>query len=486
MTERTDTSRGPYLRSLAGRTHPVLDSCTPWWRTWRAGANLNRLMLESRFSKFTLMRSPTTRRSFLRETGLLAASAFAAPMILPSRVFGANDRISIGSIGVKNQGTNNLKAFLNAGVDIVALCDVDSQVAATAAELVSKRGPKPMVFGDYSELLDQKGVDAVVVTVPDHWHALMTIHACQAGKDVYCEKPLSLTIAEGRRMVTAARENQRIVQTGSQQRSSPEFWRACMLVRNGFIGDIQEVHVGIPGPNHPGSLGPDTAPPAELHYDLWLGPAALKTYNKRRVHYNFRFWWDYSGGQMTNFGAHHLDIAQWGLGMDDSGPVAVEGLATFHPQKVHEVTETCRLTYTYANGVKVTCGQEQPDIKEGALFIGSKGQVYVNRGQLQTTPEELLQEPLDTTGLNQLYKSLDHTRNFLDCLASRQLPICDVEIGHRSATVCHLGNLVARLGRGVKWDPATEKIVGDEEAQAMADRAYRAPYTHDMKFVAKR
>ena len=204
----------------------------------------------------------STRRSFLRQTGLIAASTFAAPMILPSRVFGANDRISIGAIGVRNQGTGNLERFLKANTDISAVCDVDTKVAAAAVDKVTgTMAPKPVVFGDYRELLDQKGIDAVVITVPDHWHALMTIHASQAGKDVYCEKPLSLTIAEGRRMVDAARENKRVVQTGSQQRSSPEFWKACMLVRNGFIGDIQEVHVGIPEPNHPGPLGPDTSAP---------------------------------------------------------------------------------------------------------------------------------------------------------------------------------------------------------------------------------
>ena len=190
-------------------------------------------------------------------------------------------------------------------------------------------------------------------------------------------------------MTQAAREHQRIVQTGSQQRSSAEFWRACMLVRNGFIGQVQEVHVGIPGCNHPGPLEADTSPPPELNYDLWLGPAAYRPYNSKRVHYNFRFWWDYSGGQMTNFGAHHLDIAQWGLGMDDSGPVAVEGKATFHPEGVHEVTEKIRLTYTYAHGVQVICGQGQPDIASGARFIGTAGEVYVSRGKLRTTPEEL-------------------------------------------------------------------------------------------------
>jgi hypothetical protein len=244
------------------------------------------------------------RRTFLAA----AASAFAAPYVLPARVFGANERIRIGSIGIRNQGKGNLKRFMEAGCDIVGLCDVDANVLADAAKAASEGGHKPEHFSDYRRLLDRNDIDAVVVTTPDHWHALITINACQAGKDVYCEKPLSLTIAEGRRMVTAARENNRVVQTGSQQRSSEEFWKACTLVRNGAIGKVHTVLVGIPDCNHPGTLGPDTTPPGELNYDMWLGPAPFRAYNEKRVHYNFRFWWDYSGGQMTNFGAHHLDM----------------------------------------------------------------------------------------------------------------------------------------------------------------------------------
>ncbi len=418
----------------------------------------------------------SSRRSFLRKSGT-AVAAFAAPLILPRRVFGANERIAVAAIGVRNQGSGNVKRFLGAGVDVVGICDVDSSVAAAGAAIVSAKGPAPKVFEDYRKLLDDQTVDAVVITTPDHWHARMTIDACAAGKDVYCEKPLSLTIAEGRRMVDAARANKRIVQTGSQQRSSQEFWKACMLVRNGLIGDVTEVLVGIPNPNHPGSIGDVEAVPSELNYDMWLGPAPMKPYHSKRVHYNFRFWWDYSGGQMTNFGAHHLDIAQWGLGMDESGPVAVEGTAEFHPQMLHEVTEKCRLTYTYANGIKMTLGQGQKDIPGGTTFIGKKGKVYVTRGKLVTEPVELSSLALDGSDLTQLYRSKDHTQNFLDCMKSRELPICDVEIGHRSATVCHLGNLAARLGRPVKWDPATESCPDDAEAQAMTDREYRAPWS---------
>jgi predicted dehydrogenase len=424
------------------------------------------------------MKKCISRRSALTRTatGLLGASAL--PTILPSRVFGANERIGVAMIGVRNQGSGNLKRFLRAGADVVGISDVDSTVAAEAAKLVT--GPAPELRTDYRELLERSDVDAVVITTPDHWHSLMTINACQAGKDVYCEKPLSLTIAEGRRMTQAARQYARIVQTGSQQRSGEEFWKACMLVRNGWIGKIKEVHVGISGVNHPGPLGPDSQPPTELDYDRWLGPAPWRPYNEKRVHYNFRFWWDYSGGQMTNWGAHHLDIAQWALGMDASGPISVEGSASFHPENVHEVTETLRLTYTYANGVTLICGQGQKDIASGTRFIGTDGEVFVTRGKLKTTPEELAsispEQASDGGDSVLLPKSSNHTENFLECIRSRELPICDVEIGHRSATVCHLGNIVARLGRPVRWDPQSETVIGDAEAQAMTDRPYREPY----------
>lgn len=416
------------------------------------------------------------RRGFLSRSAGAISSVIAAPMILPRRVWGANDRIAVGCIGVRNQGSGNLKRFMDAGADVVAVCDVDSKVAGAAAETVTKAGKTCDIVSDYRKLLERSDLDAVVITTPDHWHALMTIHACEAGKDVYCEKPLSLTIAEGRRMVNAARRNSRIVQTGSQQRSSSEFWRACMLVRNGLLGDISEVLVGIPDPNHPGPIGPEERVPAELNYDQWLGPAPFKPYHSKRVHYNFRFWWDYSGGQITNFGAHHLDIAQWALGMDNSGPISAEGTATFHPEKVHEVTETCHITFTYANGVKVQLGQGQKGIPEGVTFVGSKGRLAVNRGRLTSDPKEIAETSLESSSLTKLYQSSDHTKNFLDCIRSRELPICDVEIGHRSATVCHLGNLVARLGRPIKWDPTQEMIVGDSEAQAMTDKPYREGY----------
>jgi predicted dehydrogenase len=416
-------------------------------------------------------KSRSSRRDFLKQAAG-ASAVFAAPLILPRTVFGANDRVSLGFIGVRNQGTSNLKGFLKQNVAITAIGDVDSKVGEAAADLVRKQGHEAPLFGDYRKLLDRKDVDAVVITVPDHWHARMTMDACAAGKDVYCEKPLSLTIREGRRMVDAARKYNRVVQTGSQQRSSKEFRTACELIRSGAIGKVHTVLAGVPKPNHPGALGPDTDPPAELNYDMWLGPAPSRPYNEKRVHYNFRFWWDYSGGQMTNFGAHHFDIAQWALGMDDSGPVATEGTATFNAEKLHEVTETFRLTHTYANGVKLIAGQQQKDIPTGCTFLGDKGKLFVTRGKLEAD-EDILKAERSV----KLYESNDHHKNWLDCIKSREKPICDVEIGHRSATVCHLGNIVCRLGRGIQWDPKTEQVVGDTEAQAMTDKAYRKPWT---------
>ncbi|AGA25361.1 Gfo/Idh/MocA family protein [Singulisphaera acidiphila] len=422
--------------------------------------------------------SHPSRRQFLTA----ATATLAIPTILPRSVFGANERIVTGHIGVRNQGTANLKAFLDPKlttlVSPAAMCDVDSRHLKTAIEIVEKSREKKKCDGydDYRKVLDRKDIDAVVISTPDHWHALMEIHACQAGKDVYCEKPLSLTIREGRQMVEAARANNRIVQTGSQQRSSPGFREVCELVRSGRIGKVQKVLVGIPKVNFEGDALPDSAPPTYLNYDRWLGPALYRPYNSKRVHYLFRFFWDYSGGQMTNFGAHNIDIAQWGLGTDDTGPISTEATATFDPQHKFEVPNSCRVTHTYANGVTLIIGQDQPDIRGGTTFIGTDGTLFVDRSKKTSTPSTILKTPLSEGDVH-LYESTNHYQNFLDCVKSRKTPICDVEIGHRSATICHLGNIAIRLGRKVQWDPAAERIIGDDEAAAMASRPHRSPYT---------
>jgi predicted dehydrogenase len=381
----------------------------------------------------------------------------------------AAERIRIACIGLGNQGGGNMGRVLK---NVVAVCDVDRDRLAKAAAVAEKAVGKVEAVTDYRRLLDRKDIDAVVVTTPDHWHALITADACAAGKDVYCEKPLSLTIAEGRAMVKAARKHNRIVQTGSQQRSDAKFRQACELVRSGKIGKVRTVRVGIPGVNFKGPGVADSDPPAELDYDLWLGPAPKRPYNAKRVHYNFRFFWDYSGGQMTNWGAHHLDIAQWGLGMDESGPVAAEGKARYHKDGLFEVPEFCEVTLTYADGVKIICGQGE---KGGTLFEGEKGKIFVTRGKIEADPAELLTAPRSESDVR-LYASDSHFGNWLDCIRTRKAPICDVEIGHRSATVCHLANIALRTGRKITWDPAKEEIVGDPEAAKLVSRPYREPF----------
>lgn len=424
-----------------------------------------------------------TRRLFLRSG--IAGGAFLG---LPTETYRGSllaqqkpsEQVRVACIGVGGQGRGNMNAIKK---NVVALCDVDKGHLATAAAAIEKAGTKPVTQGDYRKLLDQKDIDAVLISTPDHWHALPTIYACQAGKDVYCEKPLTLFVTEGRAMVVAARANKRIVQTGSQQRSAKEFRKACELVRSGALGKLSTVKVGLPGPNWEsrakGKMAvPDSDPPANLDYDLWLGPAPKRAFNENRVHYLFRFYWDYSGGQQTNFGAHDLDIAQWALGMDDSGPVGIQGSGTFDKAGRYETPETAKQVFTYANGVQVLCSLGSGGYPGGVTFEGEKGTIHVRRGGLTATiGGEKVTDPFALpTGDVKLYPSGSHHGNWLDCIKSRKLPICDVEIGHRSATVCHLGNIAIRTGRKLTWDPAKEEIVGDKEAAAMLHRPYREPW----------
>ncbi len=425
------------------------------------------------------------RRDFIRTTlfGTAAVATVGLPTLVSPRVFASpksaapSDRIRLGFIGVGNRGSQNLESFLDLRdrVDVVALCDVDqSHLAKALGKLQETTGRKCATYGDYRELLADSNVDAVVISTPDHWHALPTIDACNAGKDVYCEKPLTLTIAEGQAMVAAARANKRIVQTGSQQRSDERFRRACELVRSGRIGNVHTVRAGISGINF-GKKRPISdrkTPPPELDYEFWLGPAPYRSYNPNHVHYNFRFFWDYSGGQMTNWGAHHLDIAQWGLGMDESGPILAEGQARYDEQAQYEVPDWCEVTYKYQDGTTLICGQSQ---RGGTTFEGSEGTIHVTRKELVVAPEDIAVEPLGSSDVH-LYESADHYGNWLDCIHSRNLPICDVAIGHRSATVCHLGNIAVRSQKKVQWDPVKEQVVGDEELAQMASRPYRAPW----------
>jgi len=418
--------------------------------------------------------SPTTRRRFLK--GVTAA--LAAPCFVPSSALaapgrpGANDRIGVGLIGCGSLGAgHHLPAnFRIPDVRITAVCDVDQdrrEQAASKTEQAYKGKYRPGTYGDYRKLLERKDVDGVIVVTPDHWHALMTVHACQAGKDVHCEKPLTLTIEEGRAMVDAARRYARIVQTGSESRSNPHVRHICERVRSGRIGKLHTVRTGL-GANPTTKWEPARPKPANLDWNQWLGPAPWVPFHQKRCFYTFRWFWDYSGGQLTDIGAHHNDVAQWGIGTDDSGPVHIEGKARYAKDNMYECPPWFEVTYTYANGVRLIASS---DYREPVTFHGSEGKIGYNGSD----PPEIAAEPLGEGDVH-LYESNNHDRNWLECIRTRRLPVADVEIGHRSCTVCHLGNISIWLGRPVQWDPKRERFVNDPDADRMISRAMREPW----------
>ena len=421
-----------------------------------------------------------SRRQFLKTT---SAAIIAAPSILPSSIWAAakqpNDRLTLGFIGMGKQNSGLLNGFIhNKGTQVVAVCEVDTTRRENARRKVEDFYAKQTnrgsfkgceAYNDFRELVARKDIDAVVIATPDHWHALTVIAAANAGKDIYCEKPLSLTIREAREMVNAVRRNKRVFQTGSMQRSSQEFRKACELVRNGRIGKVKTVIVGVGGPSKWCDLPEEKMEPG-LDWNFWLGPAPMRPYNSvlspRGVHDffpNWRSYREYSGGGMTDWGAHHFDIAQWGLGMDDSGPVEIIPPA--------DPAAGTGVRYIYANGVEMI----HDSSKGGVTFIGTDGKIFVDRGKFEATPESIGQEPLGEKAIR-LYASSNHQQDWLDCVRSRKRPICDVEIGCRSVTVCHLGNLAYWNHRRLKWDPKKEKFIGDKEANTWLDRPKRAPW----------
>ena len=416
-----------------------------------------------------------TRREFLRSSAAAVASvAVGLPAIVPSSVFGAgapSSRITMGCIGTGGQGTSDMKGFKGqSGCQVVAVCDVDAshaEKAAQAAGLDAKACCK-----DFRDVLARTDIDTVLIATPDHWHVPIAIAAVRAGKDVYCEKPLTLTIAEGRRLADEVKRYGRVLQTGSQQRSSAEFHKACELVVNGRIGHLHTMRVGISNNNR--QCEPTWTPepvPDGFDYDMWLGPAPWEPYHTQRCHYEFRFILEYSGGQMTNWGAHHLDIAQWGNQADATGPVEITGKGEFPSSGLFTTALKAEIEYTYANGVKMFLKSGGG----GTRFEGTEGWIYVNRGKLDAEPKSLLDSAIRPDE-KRLYESRDHKQNFLDCVRSRKDPICNVETSHRSGTVCHLGNIAMLLGRPLKWDPQKEQFIGDSEANRMTWRPARAPW----------
>jgi predicted dehydrogenase len=329
-------------------------------------------------------------------------------------------------------------------------------------------------FKDYRELLDNKDIQAVTIATPDHWHALVAAEALRKGKDVYCEKPLTLTIAEGQMLVKLAKETGRVFQVGSQQRSDDRFRLACELVRNGRIGKVKLVETRIGGID-PAGVGPfKPAPiPEGLDWEMWLGPAPKVAYIPQRCHYEFRWWYDYSGGKMTDWGAHHNDIAQWGLGMDGSGPVEVQALGYFDPRpNCYDVHTDFLVHYRYGNGTVLLCTSGG---ENGVRFVGEDGRwIFVSRSTIKASSDKLLKEPLPATA-TRLYVSRNHMGNFLECVETRKPTICPADVGFRSVSVCHIGVIALRTGKKLAWDPVAEHF-DDPEANKMLSRPMRSPW----------
>jgi predicted dehydrogenase len=434
-----------------------------------------------------------SRRDFLRTSAAVGAG-LALPTIVPASVFGAaapSERITLGCIGVGRMGTDDLKEALGfRQVQVVAVCDLDSRRAALAQKLVestyAKRSPGGdyqgcAVFGDFRELAARKDIDAVQIAVPDHWHTLPALEAARAGKDIFLQKPLTLTIHEGRILSDTVRRYNRIFQVGSQQRSSKEWRTACELVRNGRVGKLRQIIVGFG--TDPGCGPQPTMPvPENLNYEMWLGPAPWAPYTEERVHpqnsITARPGWlrisDYGAGMITGWGSHHLDIVQWGMDTEYTGPVEIQGETEFPKDGLWDVHGAFRIEYTYANGVKVLCADEGK-VKGGVRFEGDKGWVWVTRGRIDAEPKSLLQETLGA-GETKLYVSNNHKSNFYECIKSRKPTIAPVEVGHRSCTICLLGEIAMRLGRKLRWDPAQEQFLNDDEANTMLSRPMRAPW----------
>lgn len=442
-----------------------------------------------------------TRRKF----GQTAAAACVGTALSGTRILGANDRVRVGFIGVGNRGDQVLDAFLaHQDAQIVAISDIYEPYVDFAA---SKAGGQPARAKDYRRLLEMKDVDAVAICTPDHWHALQMIEACEAGKDVYVEKPLSLVVSEGRAMVAAARRHQRVVQVGIHRRSAAFVKEAADLVRSGALGPItvaRSFHVQNEWPKGIGAP-PDGPPPAGVDWEAWLGPAPMRAYNKNRTFYRFRWFYDYSGGQVTNFGVHYMDAIHWALGQD--APLAVTAMGG----KVaiadnREIPDTLEVLWTYPGGTLVTFSQYNATAAPAARdrrveieFRGTKGTLYLYGDGYEVVPDEISPQefpartPLDRayergyrTGATPLIEASKrsggkadtalHARNFLDCVKSRAACNCDIETGHRSTSATLIANVAYKTKRYLEWDRTAERFANDSDANRFLTYRYRAPY----------
>ncbi len=427
-------------------------------------------------------RTRITRRTFLRSAAA-AGAAVVLPAMVPSSVLAAaggsapSNQITLGLIGAGGRGVGVLKSFMaRRDVRVLAVCDVDNAHLNPVVSAVNRNQNSTdcKAYTDFRDVTSRDDIDAVLIATPDHWHVIQALDAVRNGQDVYVEKPMAYSIHEGRVLSNTVAREKRVLQTGSQQRSDSRFRLACELVRNGRIGRLHAINVGIPGNNK--TCEPTWEPqpvPEGFDYNMWLGPAPWAEYHEQRCHYTFRFILDYSGGQVTNFGAHNLDIAQWALDMDESGPIEISGNAEFPKSGLFTTATKVNFECLYESGVRLTCRTG----RFGIYFEGSEGTIYVDRKEIRSVPGEILENPLGD-GDVRLYKSDDHVGNFIDCMRTREQPICNAEVGHRSSSICNLGNIAMILGgEKLRWDPKKEEFPGDPEANAMVKPSMREPWT---------
>jgi len=435
-----------------------------------------------------------SRRSFIKNSAL----AFSLPYIIPSSVFresgrpAPSNRITMGLIGLGSMGMRHVKGFLQeSDCQIIAVCDVDASRLNAGAKEINKHYENKdcILYDDFRDLISDGGLDTLCISVPDHWHSIPAIEGIRAGKDIYGEKPLALTISEGQAIVEAVHRYNCIWQTGSWQRSTTHFRFGCELVRNKRIGKLQKVEVGIGGGFNPGGGKPTVnriepqpimSVPNGFNYEMWLGPALWAPYTEKRCHWNFRWNMDYSGGQVTDWGAHHIDIAHWGMGCDETGPVKVSGRGVFPENGLWNTAVDYDFKCTYDDNLMLYVGSNN-HYPQGIRFTGDKGWVHITRGGLNANPKRLLKEKIDPEEIHLSRPRGDHRqghrRDFLDCVKTRAVPITPVDIGHRSATVAHLGNIAMILEREIRWNPKSQRIINDSEASRMLSCSLHSPWS---------
>jgi predicted dehydrogenase len=425
------------------------------------------------------------RRQFLKRTSVVASGIVAFPYLVRSSALGKagtiapSNRIVMGCIGMGGKGTNNMEAFLAIEqVRVVAVCDVDKNNRDKAKKIVDDKYQNNdcKAYLDFREVIERQDIDALSLALPDHWHSIPAIMAARAGKDMYAEKPLARTIREGRAMVEAVHRYGVVWQTGSQQRSTANFHRACELVRNGRIGKVHEVEVGLPT-GKGGSTMPVQPVPEGLDWDFWLGPALWRPYigfGRNGPHWDWRWIMDYSGGQLTDWAGHHIDIAHWALDLERTGPVEIEGRGVYPRDGIYNTPTEYRFTCKYASGLVMTVANDQ-QIPMGTKWYGEKGWIYVNRGALEAEPESVLKEVIGPNEIR-LYESNNHHQNFIDCVRNRGETIAPIEVGHRSISVALLGEIAMLTERKLKWDTEREIFLDDEQANRMLSRPMRSPW----------